>query len=358
MEKGVFVKDITANAQVNGIFAIRNATLSESRNGNFWKLELFDRTGSIAAMIWFPLSQKFENLEAGMFAAINAQATVWREKLQLNIRNLIPLESGEELNMLDFLPSSPWDIDEMEEKLLEAARSEFSYAPWRKLIFGVLENEAIRYDFRQFPAARSIHQAYAGGLLEHSLAVFLICQRYCDLYTFLDRQTLLCAAILHDIGKTREFTGGLFNDYTTSGSLAGHIFLGLELLAPYITASGLPQYLKEHFTHLILSHHGQREFGAPVLPQTPEAFALHTADLADARLSQCRELFIATGQEKGGWSARQASLDRRLFNPLQTPQAPFSNSANEIRAETDVQWSLLPDMNAPLRTPLTGKDKE
>lgn len=322
MEKGIFVKDIKVNGAVNGVFAVKSASLSDSRNGSFWKLELSDNSGTLAAMIWSPLSQRYSQILPGSFVAISAQAQLWREKIQLNIKSLNPLSENEQINMYDFLPASPVAIPVMERELLNIAEEEFTYAPWRKLVFGVLEDESIFRDFRIFPAARSIHQPYAGGLLEHSLAVCRLCRAYCDLYPSLDRQTLLAASILHDIGKIREFTGGIFNDYTTPGSLVGHITLGLDLLAPHIQKSGLPRQLSEHFTHLVLSHHGAREYGSPVLPQTPEAFALHTADLTDARLSQCRELFAEAEQQPGTWSAWQSSLDRKLFNPVKTPEMP------------------------------------
>lgn len=355
MEKGIYIKDMAPNESVNGIFAIKSATLSDSRNGSFWKLELFDRTGIIIAMIWAPLSQKYENLEAGMFVAASGQCKLWREKMQLVIKDLTPLSQPADLDLLDFMPASPWDIDEMEARLREAARKEFTYGPWRKLTGNVLDDSEIHENFRTFPAARSIHQAYAGGLLEHSLAVFSICQCFCDLYPYLDRQTLLAAALLHDIGKIREFTGGLFNEYTTEGSLAGHIYLGLEMLSPFLAKSGLPGHLKEHFIHLVLSHHGQREFGAPVLPQTPEAFALHTADLADARLSQCRQLFHSTGQEKGSWSAWQSSLERRIFNPQGTPVATSSHPARKMEAQ---QGSLLFEAEMDADAGIGGVEKE
>ena len=341
MEKGIFVKDITANTSVSGIFAIKSAALADSRGGSYWKLELSDRSGNMGAMIWAPLSQRYSSIESGLFAAVSGQAQLWREKLQINVKNLDFIANAEELDIFDFLPASPWNAGDMENELRELARAELHYAPWRRLVFGVLDDKAIRNDFVKFPAARSIHQAYAGGLLEHSLAVAKICKSYCDQYDFLDRQVLIAAAILHDIGKIREFSGGMFNDYTTAGNLAGHIFLGLELLAPFIAESALPKKLAEHFTHLILSHHGQREFGAPVLPQTPEAFALHTADLTDARMAQCRYLFESNGQEKEAWSVWQNSLERRLYNPPRTPQSPLDNARPAHAAKTDGQWGLF-----------------
>jgi 3'-5' exoribonuclease len=187
------------------------------------------------------------------------------------------------------------------------------------MVFSVLQNRELRAAFRIWPAAKSIHHAYAGGLLEHTLGVFGLCRRIADHYPELDRQTLLAGAIFHDIGKIREYSGGIANDYTTEGRLLGHLELGLELLAPYLADSGLEEHLQRHLKHLVLSHHGEPEFGTARLPQTPEALALHHADNLDAKMAQCRGLFARLADGGQEWTPWQQTLGRQMHRPGRTP---------------------------------------
>jgi 3'-5' exoribonuclease len=146
-----------------------------------------------------------------------------------------------------------------------------------------------------------------------------LCRSIAGLYPELDRQTLLAGALFHDIGKIREYSGGIANDYTTEGRLLGHLELGLELLGPHLADSGLEEYLQRHLKHLILSHHGEPEFGAARLPQTPEAFALHYADNLDAKMAQCRNLFAQLTGDGRQWTAWQQTLGRQMHKSDPTP---------------------------------------
>ena len=211
------------------------------------------------------------------------------------------------------------DLDEMMAELHDLIGKEFVHKPWRKFVQGVFRDAELAAAFRVCPAAKSVHHAYVGGLLEHSLGVFKLCRRLADQYAELDRQTLLAGAIFHDIGKIREFSGGLVNDYTDEGRLIGHLELGIEMLAPFWQKAGLEEGLVRHLKHLILSHHGEPAFGAVRLPQTAEALVLHYADNIDAKMAQCRGLFAALEAEEG-WTPYQATLSRALFRGPRTPQ--------------------------------------
>ena len=220
-----------------------------------------------------------------------------------------------------FMASSSRPPQEMLDELEALCRKEFTYKPWRKFILSVLEDEAIRVPLLTAPAAKSVHHAWVGGLLEHTLSVATLCLRFCDHYPDLDRQTLLAGAICHDLGKIWEFSGGLANDYTDAGRLVGHINLCLGKLDRHLAKSGLDEELILHFQHLILSHHGLYEYGSPRLPQTAEAFALHYADNIDAKITQSRSLFGELEDGESGWSPYQKSLERQLFQAPKTPEA-------------------------------------
>lgn len=320
MEKGVFIKDIEENCRVAGAFVTRDPSQGLSRNGPFWKLTLADNSGSLEAKIWPPLSADFANIAAGAIARVTGRASRYREQLQITIDSFEPLSEEEtrEIDAADFMPASSRDIEEMFKELRLLCLEEFKYPPWRKLALAALNDADLAYKFKTMPAAKSVHHAYVGGLLEHTLGVFKLCEAIADHYPELDRQTLLAGALFHDFGKIREFSGGFANDYTNEGRLVGHIFLGLEMLAPLARKCGLKDSLLEHFAHLILSHHGEPEFGAAKRPQTPEALALHYADNLDAKLAQCRALFA--NMEQNEWSAWQKTLDRAMFHPARTPE--------------------------------------
>lgn len=323
MEKGVFVKDIVPNAETAGIFAVVNAALAQSRNGPYWRLVLADASGSIEAKIWSPLSTEFNEIAPGTLVQVEGRTALFRSALQIAVDKFRPLTAAEAVavDQTAFLPASPYPLDAMFDELLALCRQEFTHKGWCKLAFAVLEDAQLGPLFRLAPAAKNVHHAYAGGLLEHTLGVFRLCRRMADQYPELDRQTLLAGALFHDLGKVREFSGGLANDYTTEGRLLGHLMLGVEMLVPFLTRSGLEPGLQEHLRHLILSHHGELEFGAVRQPHTPEALALHCADNLDAKLAQCRSLFAALDGDGPGWTPWQATLGRPMYRAPRSPDA-------------------------------------
>lgn len=321
MEKGIYVKDIKPGQEISGFFVVSSANLANSRKGPYWKMILSDATGELEAKIWFPKSREYEQMPSGAAVLVQGKSSLFNDKLQLELDDLKILEESDAavLGMKDILPGSDRDPEEMFAELRQICLEEFKHQPWRRFVFDVLNDQAITAKFRIYPAAKNIHHAYLGGLLEHTLGVTRLCLAISDLYPELDRQTLLAGAVFHDIGKIEEFSIGMAVDYTTPGSLLGHIFLGIELLTPFLAKSGLETDLVELFKHLILSHHGEYEYGSPKLPQTAEAFALHYADNLDARLAQCRAVFA---REAAGWSSWQRSLERSIFLGQHTPERP------------------------------------
>lgn len=321
MEKGIHVKDIVEGARENGIFLAQEARLGQGRNGApYWSLKLTDASGSIEAKIWHPLSLSVTSIAPGTLIQVSGHASLYRDQLQFVIEKIHELQDGEKegMDISEFIRSSPYGIDNMFVELEEICRREFAHPAWARLMSAILQDPEIKNRLREAPAAKTVHHAYAGGLLEHTLNVTRLCLHLADSYPDLDRQTLAAGAILHDIGKIRELTGGLSAEYTREGKLLGHIVLGCEIIARFLPASGLEPELAEHLRHLILSHHGELEYGAARLPQTAEAFALHYADNLDARLGQCRGALQGVGAT--GFGAWQASLNRSIYRAMPTPQ--------------------------------------
>lgn len=327
MDKGIYIREILDNTQIEGLFVIGCANVGTTKNGSFyWSLKLFDRTGSIDAKIWHPLSVNFAQIDAGRIARISGRASRYKDQTQIALDSFYQLSQEEEevVEKAHFIPVSPKDPESMFADLRALCQEEFKYPPWKKFVSSIFASHEIMTAFRSYPAAKSMHHAYAHGLLEHTLGVTRLCRTICDSYPQLDRPTLIAGAIFHDIGKIYEFSGGFINDYTDEGRLIGHIVLGLNLLEPYLAKSGLDKPLRDHFRHLILSHHGEYEYGASRLPQSPEAFALHYADNLDAKMAQFRNLFAEN--EGPCWSEYQKGMNRYLYNPLSTPAMTPKNT--------------------------------
>ena len=318
-----FVGSLTLGAEVSDVFLLAEAQQSQARNGPYWRLVFRDAGGSIGGKIWHPHSLAFPGLAAGVLVFVQARVSSYRETLELNIETLRVLgeEEAAAFSLADFLPASPRNPKTMLEELIGLGDAVLSHEPWRVLFRSVLADEEIRSALLMAPAAKSIHHAYAGGLLEHTLSVARLCLALADLYHRLDRQILLAGAAFHDIGKIWELSSGLNAGYTQAGRLLGHISMGLDKLAPFLNSSGLEPPLAEHFRHLLLSHHGERAFGSPVLPSTAEALVLHYADNIDAKLHQTDTALAGLEPGASGWSSFVPGLDRLLFRAVRTPEA-------------------------------------
>lgn len=342
MEKGILIRDINPYMEVAGIFIIVNPALLQSKNGMYWRFNISDATGSLEAKIWPPKSMEYQELVGSQPVYAAGKSTIYHDQVQINVEYLRYLTDEEkmEVDQTDFLPHSGREIDDIMREFKELCLKEFQHPAWRRLFTSVIEDPWIENNLKTCPAARNIHHAWLGGLLEHTLGVAKICLILADLYPEIDRQTLLAGAIFHDLGKLREFSSNFSIEYTDEGSLQGHSYLGLELLAPFIEKSQLEPYLAEHLKHLILSHHGQPEYGAAKLPQTKEAFILHFADNIDARLIQCRSIFTNENISPGSWSNWQKSLDRKLLNARPTPVAVIVPDAEKTFQE-EICLSLL-----------------
>ena len=333
LAKTLMISDLALGTEVADLFILAGAQQGQAKNGPYWRLEFRDASGGIEGKIWSPQSQNYPDLTAGIPVWVKGRVTSYRDRRELSVEAMRPLDEAETsaLELSRFIPSSPFSPTVMLEELLVLCRRELTHAPWRALIVGLLNDDEIGPGLRLAPAAKSIHHAYAGGLLEHTLSVARLCLRLADHYPHLDRQTLLAGAVCHDLGKIWELSSGLSVEYTRAGRLCGHIFLTLERLAPFIDASGLEPELAEHLKHLILSHHGALEFGSPRLPATAEALILHYADNIDAKLQQVRAALEEV--KENSWSAYIPTLERFLFNAATTPGHEAATRELPVRRE-------------------------
>ncbi len=338
LEKRRFVESLTPGMEVSDLFLIAVAQQAQAKNGPYWRLEFRDAHGSISGKIWSPQSQNFPEISPGI-ALVTGRVTSYRDQPEIAVDSIRPLSAEESagLDLSLFMPAAARSPHDMLEDLGRLAVGALSHEPWKRFVAAVLADPEIARALPTAAAAKAMHHAYVGGLLEHTLSVCGLCMRLCDHYPALDRQALFAGALCHDLGKIWELSSGLVADYTTQGRLIGHMSIVLERLAPLMRDAGLEPEYADHLRHLILSHHGTREFGSPVLPATAEALVLHYADNVDAKLNQIEAtLNTALGEAETGWSAYVPALERTLYR---APKSPEPENASE--AEPDFEFGPL-----------------
>ena len=324
--KTVYVQDLAVGQAVADIFVIAEAKQGTSRNGPYWSLSLSDRSGRIDAKVWSPLAQSLPSLAAGQVARVSAQVESYRDTPQLVVRDLSLVDGDlDHAAMAALLPISSVPPEELLRQLEELLRDNLRHKPWRKLCSLVLGDDGNRARILAAPGAKTIHHAYQGGLLEHTLAVCRICRSMAEQYPALDAEALLVAAAFHDLGKAWELSSGLARDFTDEGRLLGHIHLGLEVVEPFVRKARLEPELALHLKHMILSHHGELAYGSPKRPKTAEALVLHFADQMDSKLGTVCSAFDAEAEE-GTWSPFVRSLERPLYRPRPTPKPQAANA--------------------------------
>ena len=295
---------------VQGFAYLTRKEQRQDRKGNFYlHLELQDKTGGIVGKAWPDSQAVLGRFDALQFVAIEGLVQRYREELQLNVRRC--RAAGEDDRRFGFdeallVPTTREDVDAL------WARLERALATAERPVLRRLADETLAAwgaELREHPAAKSIHHAYRGGLLEHVTSMVELAERVCAHYPDLDRDLLLLGALFHDLGKIRELGAMPLNEYTKEGRLIGHIVIGRDLLRERCAAiPDFPADLQLRLEHLVLSHQGSREYGSPVEPMTPEALVLHFVDDLDSKLNQLRK-----ARETGNGFHYLRPLGRHVF---------------------------------------------
>ena len=280
-----------AGDSVQGFALLTRKELRQDRNGkSFLDLELTDASGSIVAKAWSDSPALNGRFEAHQFVAFRGSVKNYRDQLQVTIddcRQATDADRHFGFDETKLIPSTPEDIDDLWMRLQRLFEEEVERPVMRRLAAETLAAHGAA--LREHPAAKSMHHAYRGGLLEHVVSMgelaLLVCRHYRDL----DRDLVLLGVLFHDLGKLRELGAMPVNDYTLEGRLVGHVVIGRDLLIERSAAiEGFPEDLRLLLEHLVLSHQGKKEFASPVEPMTPEAVALHFIDDLDSKLNQLR----------------------------------------------------------------------
>jgi len=317
------LRDLTANSYVDGIYSIINPQLGSTRGGKpFLKCLLRDATGEMAARQWTFDESLFEGICATGFVWIAGHTQVYNNQVQLVIEQIKGVEvTADEITAL--LPTTSKDIHEMWRDLCAIMRT-LKHPAMQALAESYLTDEEMMSKFRVAPAAMSLHHAWIGGLLEHTLQLLKLAEKMLPLYPTLNRDIVLMGLFLHDLGKTAELTWERGFDYTPDGNLVGHIVRGAIWLqfkaAMAAKASGqkLPPEALRVLLHVIISHHDKPEFGAAKVPSTPEAIFIAQLDNLDAKTQMALTAArpdVPAAIDMGDFTDKVWALDTRLYKP-------------------------------------------
>lgn len=285
-----YLNELREGDNFSEIYFCKKADALVSKNGKtYYSLQLQDKTATLDGKIWEVTSPGIEEFDKGDYVKVDGRVTSFQNNLQLNIDRIYRVGEGQ-YDVADYMPCSDYNIDAMFTELLEFLQTVKNGYLKKLLDAFFVESDTYVKLFKSHSAAKSVHHGYIGGLLEHTLHVVKLCDFYCTLYKELNRDLLIAAAALHDIGKVKELSKFPENDYTDDGQLLGHIVMGIISIDKAIDKiEGFPHTLRTELEHLIAAHHGELEFGSPKKPALMEAVALHHADNTSAKLQTFKE---------------------------------------------------------------------
>jgi 3'-5' exoribonuclease len=305
------------NELVTSYFALASLQVREKKQGGqFLSLVLADKTGTLEARMWDDIADALATCGEGCYVKAQGQISKYQGKFQITLQKM-RLAADSEIDPADFQPATRFDVDEMWAEL-RGIVSAFVNPDLKRLVFAFLDDEEIAVAYRAAPAAKSLHHAWLGGLLEHVLTLVRVCLATAPFYPEVDSDLLVTGAILHDIGKIKELAWKSSFSYTLEGQLIGHISIAQAMLREKLIALQLfPDRLRILVEHMILSHHGKYEFGSPKLPMTPEAILLSALDDLEAKMQHMRSEFareLANGKNGAGMTEWVRSMERPLLN--------------------------------------------
>lgn len=309
-----YLRDLESGAVVEDeVFLVRSKTLRAARNGTLYiELELADRSGSMPARYWNATREIFESFDADSYARVSGQLETYRDQLQMRVHSIQPEEEAN-VDLVDFLPTTDKDIGGMFARLKELVR-QVHHKHLQALLDAFFADEEFCRALRRCPAAVQYHHAVLGGLLEHTLSVAELAAQIAPRYPNLNADLLLTGAILHDIGKIDELTSDRSFGYSDAGNLIGHLVLGvLRIEEKARQIDGFPKDILNTLRHLLLSHHGEYEYGSPKLPMSLEAVALHHLDNLDAKLSAFQQILSQDLDPSDAWTGWSRMFERRLY---------------------------------------------
>ncbi|VEN74947.1 HD family phosphohydrolase [Candidatus Desulfarcum epimagneticum] len=312
--KKQFIDQLKAGDSLGDVFALSEKNLLRKKDGEpYLNVTLSDRTGTLKGVAWDNVAEIRDAVSSGDIVFVTGRVSEYRGSLQAVVADM-KAASPYDRDPADFLPATDKDIEAMFSRLKKVL-SAIETPHFKRLLDAFFEDEDFAPVFKAAPAAKSMHHAYIGGLLEHTLSMCLLIDKIGRHYAGINTDLLLVGAALHDIGKIREFEWTTRIDYSDKGRLVGHIIMGCAMIDERIARAGdFPEKDAVLLRHMVAAHHGSREFGSPEPPKTLEALLLHMVDDMDAKMNGVRE-FIMKQDPDESWTPYHRLLERHFYVP-------------------------------------------
>ena len=371
--KDFYIRDCgqRENQTITSFFVVASKQVKAKKNGEVYlSLILADRSGQLQANMWDNVADTLDAFDQDDFVKVKGVIHKYNGRWQITIHKLRRLEDSE-IDYTDYLPKTSKDIEQLWKTLGDFVES--FQNPWLKqLVQAFMADEMLAAAYKCAPAAKTLHHAFVGGLLDHVVSLFTVCDLAVRNYPQVNRDLLLTGAFLHDVGKVHELTYQRSIAYTTKGQLLGHMIIELEMLHEKLAhVPGFPENLRILVEHLIISHHGQYEFGSPKLPMFPEALMLHYLDDLDSKMEAMRAQFEREAELETAWTSYNPSLGRPLLNTqkfLETgspearvtepkPEAVTTSAASDANA-AEPAAAVVENNNGPVQMNLTHPTPE
>ncbi len=311
-----FIKEIAAGETINDIYMVRDPILRSTTKGDLYiAMFLCDRTGQLNGRMWQASENVYKSLPKPGFVHIKGRSELYQNNMQIVINTVTPIDA-EKVTVEDFLAHTTNDIGQMFAELKTIVGG-IKNASLKALTEAFLGDAELMANFCKAPGGMKMHHGYIGGLLEHTHTMLRVAQALLPLYPHLQSDLVLAGIFLHDMGKTEELSYDMAFSYTDSGQLIGHISKTLVMIhkkADILRSEGIevkPEVL-DALGHIILSHHGQYDYGSPKLPATSEAFIVYYIDDLDAKMNQVNAA-IENELSDANWTAWQNPLQTRLY---------------------------------------------
>lgn len=313
-----FINQLREGEQVNEIYVVSEKQLRTNRNGNLYlQVRLSDRTGSLTAMLWNANEKLYNSFENGDYLRAHGATQFYNGGLQM-ILNRVERAQLNEVEEADYITLDVAQVETLQARLGELLRATRNHH-LRSLAESFLMDDGFMSKFSQAPAGIKHHHAFRGGLLQHVVNVMELCALIAPRYPDMDADLLMLGAFLHDVGKIEELVYDRELGYSDAGQLVGHMSLGVSILeqklaqAAELTGEAFPQELALQLKHMILSHHGQLDFGSPKVPMTLEALALHYIDSLDSKVHCFQQIIEEDANEQSPWTPFVPSLQRKIY---------------------------------------------
>ena len=314
--KTPYVSDLQPNQVITAVFLVHNKDIRQKKSGEpYLSMMLADRTGEVEAKMWDNAAEVMHTFERDDFIRVKGLYQIFQNRPQITLHKLMRMDERE-IDFADFFPAAERDPEEMFTELRGVIEG-IGNPHLRALLDAVFADERIARAYKIAPAAKVVHHAYLSGLIEHVLSMCKLARMTGAHYKDVDLDLLLTGVILHDLGKIDELTYSRGFGYSTEGQLLGHIMMGVRMIEDKIREiPDFPPKLRTLLEHMILSHHGELEFGSPKVPLFPEALLLHHLDNLDSKMECMRGMTDKDRLQEGCWTAYSQSLDRAVLKKL------------------------------------------